>query len=97
MKPPAAGLIGAQAFKAASSSLPSPGVVRVVRNSGNIPSGWWNINWGAPFARGSLTLTTLAAQAAAMDNSLFLDTGGFSASARPGIGVQPAPDAIFVE
>lgn len=94
---PTAGADNAEVLSGYTISLPSPGVVRVVRNSGNIPSGWWNINWGAPFARGSLTLTTLAAQAAAMDNSLFLNTGGFSAAARPGIGVQPAPDAIYVE
>lgn len=70
-------------------------VVRVAKDAGNIPSGWWNINWGAPFNKGSITLTTLAAQATAMDNSLFLNTGGFTDAARPGISVQPAPDAIY--
>ncbi len=93
---PTAGADNAEVLSGYTISLPAANVVRIVKNSGNIGSGWWNLNWGAPFNRGALTLTTLAAQAAAMDNSLFYNTGGFTAAARPGIGVQPAPDALYV-
>ncbi|MCX7284414.1 MAG: hypothetical protein NTX28_10275 [Novosphingobium sp.] len=93
---PTAGADNAEVLSGYTISLPAANVVRIVKNSGNIGAGWWNLNWGAPFNRGTLTLTSLAAQAAAMDNSLFYNTGGFTAAARPGIGVQPAPDALYV-
>lgn len=71
-------------------------VVRIHKDSGAIPSCYLNVNWGSPMADGTYSLTTLAAQAAVLDNTLFLNTGGFSAPTRPGIGVQPNPNSIYV-
>lgn len=91
---PAAGADNAEALGGFTISLPSANVVRITKADG-IASGYWNVNQGMAF-KGTITLTTLAAQAAALDNSLFYNTGGFTAAARPGLGVQPAPDPLYV-
>jgi len=76
-------------------TIPSANVVRIHKDSGSIPSGYWNINWGSPVAKGTYSLTTLTAQATILDNTLFLNSGGFSATARPGMGVQANPVSIY--
>lgn len=92
---PAAGADNAEALGGYTITIPSANVVRIQKNVGNIPSVYVNINQGLAFG-GTITLNTLALQAAALDNTLFYNTGGFTAAARPGLGVQPSPDPIYV-
>lgn len=92
---PAAGADNAEALGGYTITVPSANVVRIQKNAGNIPSVYVNINQGLAFS-GTITLNSLALQAAALDNTLFYNTGGFTAAARPGLGVQPSPDPIYV-
>lgn len=56
-----------------------------VTNSGGIPSGYWNINYGSAVGA---SVTPLSAQTTLLNDTLTLNQGGFTSAVRKGNGVQ---------